>query len=235
MGVILDWSHWQTIHDPKALDQYIESGEISGIIHKATQGVSTVRVDPAYTVRKQSFAPRVLWGAYHFGDPGRPVDQAKHFLDVVQPDGKTLLVLDLEAGMTGREAEQFVQTIYDETDGMWPVVYTRASYIQDIFGPHSTILSNCDLWIASYLDKPVLPKQWHDWHLWQFSNGTNGSGPHVVPGVGACDHNRFNGTDEQMKAWWLWVACKPGIEPLPEHQTVSDSIEPEDKIESIES
>jgi GH25 family lysozyme M1 (1,4-beta-N-acetylmuramidase) len=38
-----------------------------------------------------------LFGAYHFGTGANSVSQAKHFLDAVQPDRKTVVVLDFEA------------------------------------------------------------------------------------------------------------------------------------------
>src|ERR1700681_2572147 len=73
---------------------------IVGVIHKATQGIKFN--DPAYTTNKQKASSAgLLWGAYHFGDGSDPIAQAEHFLNIVQPDDQTLIVLDFEENTQG--------------------------------------------------------------------------------------------------------------------------------------
>src|SRR5260221_6047557 len=103
-----------------------ESG-IAGVIQKASQGQDFV--DPTYKAnRTKAQAAGMLWGAYHFGTGADGVSQAEHFLDVVQSDADTLLVLDLEANpqgpnMTLVEARAFVSPLQEVT-GRMPGLYS---------------------------------------------------------------------------------------------------------------
>ncbi len=73
---------------------------IAGVIHKATQG--TTFTDNMYlTNRDKSESASLLWGAYHFGDGSDAKTQADHFLNFVQPEADTLLVLDFEENTAG--------------------------------------------------------------------------------------------------------------------------------------
>ena len=115
-------------HNAKVdLKQAQEKGGIVGVIQKATQGRAFV--DPTYkTNRKKAEAAGVLWGAYHFGTGSDGIAQAEHFLDVAQPTGRTLLVLDLEANPQGPnmpliEARAFVTHVRQVT-GRFPGLYS---------------------------------------------------------------------------------------------------------------
>ena len=119
-NVVVDLSHHNA--DPD-LAVARESGGIVGVIHKATQGLAYA--DPTYAERETAATGEgLLWGAYHFGTGSDGVQQAEHFLDVVQPSDDTLLVLDFEANaqgpsMTLEEARAFVTHVM-ETTGRWP-------------------------------------------------------------------------------------------------------------------
>ena len=70
----------------------------------------------------------LLFGAYHFGDGSDGASQARHFLDVVQPDENTVVVLDFESNpagpsMTLEEARAFVTHLKFEL-GRWPGFYS---------------------------------------------------------------------------------------------------------------
>ena len=108
INVVVDLSHFNTVSGFEA----VKADGIVGVIHKATQGTSAI--DSKYHVRKpEALAAGLWWGAYHFGVGGDGAAQAQHFLSVVTPGPKDLLVLDLEensggAGMTLAEAEDSV-------------------------------------------------------------------------------------------------------------------------------
>lgn len=199
---LVDLSHYNTIHDLKA----VREDGIVGIIHKATQGLEFV--DERYVERRDEARDLgFLWGAYHFGEGGDPIGEANHFLDTVKPDDKTLLVLDFERNPLGKsmdlfEAEAFVEHIRDKT-GRLPVLYTGRWYVREFLGENQpTKLSECPLWIASYRDVPLLPDQWDTWTFWQYTNGSDGPGPHQVEGIGRCDRNKFNGSLDDLKDFW---------------------------------
>jgi lysozyme len=40
------------------------------------------------------------------------------------------------------------------------------------------------------------------WSLWQYSNGQINAPASPVPGIGVCDRDRFNGSPDQLKAFW---------------------------------
>ncbi len=66
-----------------------------------------------------------------------------------------------------------------------------------------TVLTNCRLWVASYRDdSPRMPSAWPTWVLWQYTDGSAGPMPHSVPGVSSCDRSFFNGTENDLIAFW---------------------------------
>jgi lysozyme len=99
---------------------------IVGVIHKATQGSSMV--DNMYQQNRQKAqAAGLLWGAYHFGTKGDGAAQADFFLQKVNPDAQTLLVLDYEPNgnstMTLDQARAFVARV-NEVTGRFPSFYS---------------------------------------------------------------------------------------------------------------
>jgi GH25 family lysozyme M1 (1,4-beta-N-acetylmuramidase) len=99
------------------------------------------------------------------------------------------------------EARAFVTEINAET-GRYPGLYS-GSFIKEQLGAASDpVLAQCWLWLAEYGPTPVVPANWPTWTLWQFTDGTNGPGARVVPGVGRCDCDSFNGSLEQLRRLW---------------------------------
>ncbi len=151
-------------------------------------------------------ASGMLWGAYHFGVGADGVAQADFFLSTIQPDENTLLVLDFEANTAGSsmdliEAEAFVTHVQQAT-GRWPGLYA-GQYLKELLGSSpDPVLSNCWLWLAQYGPTAVLPPGWDTWTLWQYTDGAVGPEPHEIPGFGPCDRDKFNGTTEDLKAFW---------------------------------
>jgi lysozyme len=207
-NVVIDLSH----HNQNLNFASIGSSGILGIIHKATQGIGYT--DPTYLPHKtDALANGLLWGAYHFGTGSDGIQQAQQFLDVVQPDDQTLLILDFEANgqgpsMTLEEARAFVTHINEET-GRYPGLYS-GHYIKDLLGTNSDpVLSNCWFWLSQYGPTAVVPSNWSDWTMWQYTDGAVGPQPHIVPGAGMCDRDKFNGDEAALRALWGLAPATP--------------------------
>jgi len=205
LNAVIDLSHHNTVTSFEAA----RTAGIRAVIQKATQG--TRFVDPTYrSHRDAARAANLLFGAYHFGVAGNATEQASHLLAVAQSD-TPLLVLDLEGNPQGhdmslQEAEEFVNHIFTVT-GRFPGLYSghtlkemlSAARIHD---PQQTILSQCWLWIAQYGPAPLIPSLWPRWTLWQYTDGAAGPLPHEVNGIGRCDRDRFNGSEQELIALW---------------------------------
>ncbi|KAA0699709.1 lysozyme [Neorhizobium sp. P12A] len=143
-----------------------------------------------YAVSRELFRTRrlvakangLLWGAYHLGRPGNPVDQANHFLDYADPQPDELMALDIDGldvseFMSLADAQVFVGHIKTRT-GRYPILYTNnvvARYIADHRDDYP-ILSRLPLWYARY--RPDISGtfplgNWDGYTMWQFSSGDN--------------------------------------------------------------
>lgn len=202
IDAVIDVSHFDGSPDWEK----VRAAGILGIVHKATQGKSYV--DPTFASAKTAVpAAGFLWGAYHFGtgdEPGK--DQAKFFLDTVEPDAKTLCTIDFETNPSGTqmtlpEMLDWIQTVQEAT-GRWPVVYGgRSLLFTDIASTPEPTLAQCPLWIAQYTTAAApsgIPQQvWKNWALWQYTETGR------VDGIDTnVDRERFNGTAEELTAWW---------------------------------
>lgn len=198
-NVIVDLSHWNQSVDFKLAK---EDG-ILGVIHKATQGIRYI--DPTYAERRKTAEEEgLMWGAYHFGVGENGKDQTDHFLETVGNDSKVLLALDVEENRDGKnitpkQAEDFVAKVREET-GRLPLIYGSPYFLKDFATP---ILMKCPLWIARWGVRPILPKGWKKWVIWQYTDGKSGKKPREVEGIGPCDRNKFNGTLEELKDFWV--------------------------------
>ena len=199
---IIDVSH----HNGPSLDfGKAKRDGVIGVIHKATQGQSGL--DPMYEPnRKKVTAAGLLWGAYHFATGSEGVRQAVHFLATLGNTAGMLLVLDLEPNPTGpsmslEEARAFVTHVHDAA-GRWPTLYS-GHYIKQLLGTgQDQVLANCPLWLAQYGPTAVVPPNWPTWTMWQYTDGAIGPDPQPVAGIGHCDRDRFNGTEEHLRALW---------------------------------
>lgn len=178
---------------------------ILGVIYKATQGQSYV--DPTFKRNTAAaFEADLLIGAYHFGTGSNGVTQAEHFLNTVQPDKNTVVVLDFEdnpagSSMTLEEARAFVTHIHTKL-GRWPGFYSGHTIKRALGTAVDPVLKNCWFWLAQYGPTAVVPPCWSKWTLWQYTDGGVGPVPHDVKGIGRCDRNVFNGTTAELKSWW---------------------------------
>lgn len=199
---IIDLSHHNGNVDLAAA----KNDGIAGIIQKATQG--TTNTDPSFAANREAAAKaNLLFGAYHFGTGSDGIDQAEHFLQIVSPKPTDLLVLDFEGNpqgpsMTLEEARAFVTHIREKT-GRFPGLYSGHFIKELLQSQKDSVLANCWFWLAQYGPTAVVPANWAKWTLWQYTDGALGPEPHSVNGVGRCDRDKFNGTAEELQAFWL--------------------------------
>jgi lysozyme len=201
LNAVVDLSH----HNGNVNLQQAKGDGIIGVIHKATQGQTGL--DPMYqTNRTSAQNAGLLWGAYHFATGGDGVAQAEHFLQVVGSVDNTLLVLDFEQNPSGssmslEDARNFV-THVNEATGRFPGLYS-GSYIKELLGSNKDpILAQCWFWLAQYGPTAVVPANWTTWTMWQYTDGAVGPQPHTVAGIGNCDRDKFNGTEDQLRTLW---------------------------------
>lgn len=182
------------------------AGGILGVIHKATQGSASV--DSTFAAARTAIpAAGLLFGAYHFGTGDEEGSaQAQFFLDTVKPDAHTLCVIDFEPNPSGTQMSLdhlfgWVETVQKAT-GRPPVVYGGQSLLfPDIGSSVHPTLAACPLWVAQYTSAAEpghIPAQvWTTWTMWQYTE--SGS----VEGVsGNVDRSRYNGTADELTAWW---------------------------------
>ena len=201
IDAVIDLSHWQGLIDFNAL----RDAGILGVILKATQG--SHGVDSTFTHKLlRAHDADLLIGAYHFADDSPPAMQAAHFLTVAS--GIPLLAIDIEPNPRGGSitvmgAAELVHCMHHIRPHL-PKIYI-GKYGPDGRGTDlpNSILSRCDLWVPKYhhasatLGAHDLPSGWTDWMLWQHT-----STGRVAGYGGDVDRSRFNGTEDELKAWW---------------------------------
>ena len=175
--------------------------------------------------------------AYHVIYPGEDARrQTDHFLSIVKPGEHDRLVLDMELDHGYNKAritdtlEQCLVELWDET-GRYPVVYSRASWVNQFLDVSR--LPKLDWWLAGYrkplpsplytpeaTPPPALPIGVSNWLIHQTAEKGNGSAVGVVSHYVDC--NRFNGTLEQLRAYF---GLDEEVPPEPE-----PPVEVEDKL-----
>lgn len=209
-AIVIDVYELNTIN----WDQMATDKRMVGVIHRASIGMI---VDKKYKERQKIATQRgYLWGAYHLGRPGQPIEQAKLYLETIKDHiSDVLMILDLEninssSFMNATEAKQFMEYVYQQT-GKVPVVYANHSTTQAlnrVFRNDPIFLSS-RLWYARFRSSiPDFPEGiWPTYFLWQFSSEINcsstGSCLYNVPGTRYdMDVNVFYGTKEALEYQW---------------------------------
>ncbi|MBC7428803.1 MAG: glycoside hydrolase family 25 protein [Bacteriovorax sp.] len=194
-------------------DKMATDKKVGAVIHRSSSGLKT---DSQYTARKKIALQRgYLWGAYHLGQKGNTLAQAKLFLSLVNDEPNTLMILDLEdtgsgSFMTVDEAVVFMNYVYEQT-GRTPVVYANQATTVALNSKVKTnpLFQKSKLWYArfksSVTDFPV--GIWSNYFLWQFSSEINctatGSCLYNVPGTKFdMDVNVFYGPADELAAQW---------------------------------
>lgn len=184
-----------------------------GVIHRSSIGL---RVDTQYKTRKAIAKQRgYLWGAYHLGYRGNVKEQVDLFLDLIDGEQDTLMILDLEDTANSRfmsieEAVVFMEMVYERT-GRIPVVYANHSTTKKLnqLVANNPVMQQAKLWYARFkanvTDFPA--GIWNEYFLWQFSSEINcsqtGTCLYNVPGTRYdMDVNVFYGTKEELKSQW---------------------------------
>ncbi|KAJ7561255.1 hypothetical protein O6H91_03G020300 [Diphasiastrum complanatum] len=180
---------------------------------KATEG--TGYTNPYFAQQYDgSFNVGMIRGAYHFGRPdiSNGATQANFFVQNGggwSGDGFTLPgALDIEYNPScgssctpaqtcynlgqaamGSWISDFVNTYHSAT-GVWPVIYSTASWYNQCVGTSGDFSANCPFWLACYCSNPTsYPYHWGYYTFWQYaSSGT-------FPG----DQDVFNGAYSQLK------------------------------------
>ena len=201
INAVIDISH----HNGSKLDfAKAKADGILGVIHKASQGVSIG--DAQYdSNRIKATDAGMLWGAYHFGTNDDPVKQANFFLAKIGDPKNVLLALDFEPNggstMTLQQARDFVTHVQGVT-GRFPGLYSGNLIKSQLGANKDPLLANCWFWLAQYGPKAVVPANWSTWTMWQYTDGKINADPHPVDGIGPCDRDRFNGSEQQLRKLW---------------------------------
>jgi len=214
---------WQDEQTAIVIDAYQGNGidwdklatdpRVAGIIHRSSIGLAA---DSKYQKRRELARQRgYLWGAYHLGRSGDPIQQAQFFLKTIGSDPDVLMALDLEdtsnsSMMNPADAVRFLDHVYRAT-GRMPVIYANHSVTRDLNGrlSRNQLVKQSKLWYARFRSSiPDFPKGiWPTYFLWQFSSEINcsrtGSCLYNVPGTAYdMDVNVFYGTRDQLAAAW---------------------------------
>lgn len=143
-------------------------------------------------------------GAYHFFYAAEdPIEQAKHFLNVVGEFKRNDLPPVLDVEITDHiDTENLRTRVLDwlkyvhEKTGKRPVIYSDIAFLDEHL--NSTKLSEYPLWVADYQQSlGSLPISWQHagWYIWQHGQGN-------IQGIdGSVDLNIFNGSINAVDAF----------------------------------
>jgi GH25 family lysozyme M1 (1,4-beta-N-acetylmuramidase) len=194
-------------------DKMATDKRVTAVIHRSSIGLT---VDSAYKSREKTAKARgYLWGAYHLGKSGDPIEQAKVFLKTVGDAPDTLMFLDLEDTSASNmmnipNAKKFLDYVYQQT-GKMPVVYANHSVTLALTAAMKldSTFQKTRLWYARFRSTlPDFPSAlWPSYFLWQFSSELNcsktGSCLYNVPGTSFdMDVNVFYGDRKALAYEW---------------------------------
>jgi lysozyme len=216
---VIDLSH----HNSTPNWSTIKSAGVTGVILKATQGVSYV--DDTYVTRwHDALSAGLCVSSYHFLEAGNIEDQMAHFLDTADPLTGERLCLDYEdyngQCPTIDELCDAVAYLWSKRPDVQITIYSGHA-IKAALGDNLRYdaLDNTSLWIAQYTSasSPTWPKQqWKTWSLWQWTDCE------TVPGISApVDGNRWNGSTEALVKW-MSPAKTPQPAPAPEPEDIPE-------------
>lgn len=217
--LVVDISHHQGDVDFNKL----KGAGVLGVILKASQG-SMYKDDRYDGYVKAARAAGLMVAAYHFLVTGTDVKaQMAWFLACANLPEGSRLVIDFETNTDGkgpsiRELEDCVRYMINEAGDRYEItVYGANGYLGAMLnGDRNEILAEyTSLWVASYTtaSSPTmggLKGTWPVWSLWQYSD--KGSKPGVS---GPVDVNRWNGSVNALRDWFVRPADEDDIEPEP--------------------
>ena len=202
----VDISKWKLVKDWNAL----KASGVTFVGMKVTEG-NTV-VDKTFRNSRDKFRATgfSLGMFYHFARSGRADLQAERLMDIAGPlRDNERLVLDFEVTTTAPEdGLAWIDLFFDTLDKSYPdrrhIIYTSKRIWRMIDDPAWARASMIDLWAPRYNTQgvePAMPTPWKSigWKFWQWTDGDFPQ--HVTPGVGKCDANYFQGTDDDLKRY----------------------------------
>jgi len=163
-------------------------------------------------------------GAYCYVYPeSDPLRQANHLIDIVTQAGVDWkydrLVLDLERSGHGMSRDEVARRVLimmeriKEATGRYPILYSRGYWVNDNMRMTDSRLINADWWLAYYRralpyplytpempPPPFMPVGVKRWLFHQTCE--KGKGREVGVGSYYVDQNRFNGTKEELDAYF---------------------------------
>ncbi len=197
----------------KGVDVSIYQGSVNWTSVKAAGMVFAIaRVSDGTGTLDSTFSPNwkgmksagLVRGVYQFFEPGEdPVKQADLVISEVKAAGGFIAgdlppVMDMETtgGASDATIQANMQTWLDTIQkaiGRKPIIYTNlntSSHFGGKFGSYP-------LWVASWgATCPTMPNGYKGWQFWQYADTGSVSG--ISGGV---DHDEFNGTLADLKAW----------------------------------
>lgn len=203
-AMVIDLSHW----DPADNYEAVKGDGIPGVIYKATEGGGYC--DDTYVSQQHAAkAAGMLWGAYHFADGSDVKKQADNFLGFAAPDPDELFCLDWEDNpsgngrMTVEQAEEWIDRVEAALGRPGQCVIYSGNTAKELLGDSvNGFFGARRLWLCQYGSTPSWQKSWDKPWLWQFTDGVYGPEPHAIDGVGPCDINSFDASEEQLRAEW---------------------------------
>lgn len=199
---VVDLYHGDEVTDWAAA----KASGIIGIIHKSSQGGTSVDNDSTYASRRAAAtAAGFLWGCYHFMTNAPADQQAAAFLKAADPDPNTLVAVDFEpngdASPTLTILRQLLQILEGHL-GRKCVIYSGSLLKETLGGAHDTFLGSHRLWLPEYAATWKLAPliMWAAPWLWQFSE--NGHVPGIPGSQGGVDCSSFDGTNAELTAQW---------------------------------
>ena len=161
---VIDIASWQS--GMNLATMYKQNKDLNGVIVKVTQGTSYIN-PPAKEWLEWLMANNKPFGVYHFIDLYGGKEEARHFVNNIQPYiGKGILVIDYE-GNAVRKGAGYLKECLDEVyrlTSVKPFVYCSQSITQTN-GFDQIAAAGYPLWMAQYADyNPVygfLEKPWH--------------------------------------------------------------------------
>jgi GH25 family lysozyme M1 (1,4-beta-N-acetylmuramidase) len=158
--------------------------------------------------------PRMAYHVFYFGEsPQAQVDNM--FRIIGDYDEHDRFVIDLEVAGTNSKAHctattKVVLEIIKARTGRYPICYSRAGWVNDNL--YANQLPVVDWWLAQYLTRrpyplftpektppPDLPNYVNTWLIHQTAEYTPSVG---VSGRRYMDYNRWNGTSENVRAYF---------------------------------
>jgi len=222
----IDVSKWQGINNFAKI-----KANTSFVLVKATE--SWGYTDPKFRENWQGLAGhnRVAYSYVWLSDD--PLRQANHLIDTVTQAGVDWrydrLALDLEKsghGLSKAEVARRVIIMMErirEVIGRYPILYSRANWVDSNMLVTDPRIANADWWLAHYLKRkpaplytpekdppPALPRGVNNWLIHQ--TGERGDGSAVGVASHYVDTDRWNGTQAELLAYF---GLADDYEPLP--------------------